>query len=167
MMLCEAAILLQKMYPRYPVYHLGDGSDSARDRRQADNYRPYRMAVHFVTENITNSSTVLPMLQDPSGGFQQAINYLQRVLSVIRADHNLTLPPSCASTNTDGQCTSLEQHMCGPYATIPEEHYETLMLCDPTCREVGGGGVDADYIFMFQLLVTVNFISSQYCDHHT
>ena len=147
MMLCEAAILLQKMYPRYPVYHLGDGSDSARDRRQADNYRPYRMAVHLVTENITNSSTVLPMLQDPSGGFQQAINYLQRVLSVIRADHNLTFPSSCASTNIDGQCTSLEQHMCGPYATIPEEHYETLMLCDPTCREVGGGGVDADYIF--------------------
>ena len=134
------------MYPRYPIHHLGDESDSVRDRRQANDYQQYRMAVHFVTENITNSSTVLPMLQDPSGGFQQAINYLQSVLSVIRADHNLTISPSCASRNNDSQCTSLRPETCGPFATIPEEHFSTTMVCDPTCREVGGG-VDADYIF--------------------
>ena len=134
------------MYPRHPIHHLSNGSDSVRDRRQADDYRKYRMAVHFETENITNSSTVLPMLQDPSGGFQQAINYLQSVLSVIRADRNLTISPSCASRNNDSQCTSLRPETCGPFAIIPEEHYETIMVCDPTCREVGGG-VDADYIF--------------------
>ena len=134
------------MYPRHPIHHLGDGSDSVRDRRQTDNYHKYRMAVHFVTENITNSSTVLPMLEDPSGGFQQAINYLQSVLSVISVNHNLTIAPTCASRNSDGQCTSLQPETCGPFATVPEEHFSTTMVCDPTCREVGGG-VDADYIF--------------------
>ena len=126
---------------------MGDGSDSDRDKKQANDYLPFRIAVHFVTENISNSSFVLPLLEDPSGGFQLAIYYLQSVLSVIRAPHNLTITPICAATNDDGQCTSLEQHMCGPYATIPEEHLEITMICDPTCREVGGGGVDADYIF--------------------
>ena len=133
------------MHPRRSLHHLGDGRDSVRDRRQADNYRKYRMAVHFVTERITDSSTVLPMLQDPSGGFQQAINYLQNVLSVIRADRNLALPPLCASRNIYGQCTSLRPRNCGPHATIPDEHYETIMICNPTCHKVGGG-VDADYI---------------------
>ena len=134
------------MYPRHPIHHLGDGSDNVRNRRKADNYHKYRIAVHFVTEYITDSSTVLPILQDPSGGFQQAINYLQSVLSVIRVDHNLTISPSCASRNRNGQCTRLRSQTCGQFATVPYEHYETTMVCDPTCREIGGG-VDADYIF--------------------
>ena len=110
------------------------------------------MVIYFVTENVDNSSFVLPLLENPSGGFQLAISYLQSVLSVIRAPHNLTIPPMCAATNGDGQCTSLEQHKCGPYATIPEEHLEITMICDPTCREVGGGGVDGDYIFYVSAL---------------
>ena len=126
---------------------MGDGSDSVRDKRHVNDYLPYRIAVHFVTENISNSSFILPLLEDPSGGFQLAINYLQSVLSVIRAPHNLTITPICAATINNGQCTDLEQYMCGPYATIPEEHLEIIMVCDPTCHEVGGNGVDADYIF--------------------
>ena len=98
-----------------------------------------------MTENITNSSTVIPMLNDPSGGFQQVINYLQSVLSVIRASSNLYFPSSCAEPNSDGQCIRLEPQSCGDHATVPNEHLETVMVCDPTCREVGGG-VDADYI---------------------
>ena len=98
-----------------------------------------------MTENITNSSTVIPMLNDPSVGFQRVINYLQSVLSVIRASSNLYFPSSCAEPNSDGQCIRLEPQSCGDHATVPNEHLETVMVCDPTCREVGGG-VDADYI---------------------
>ena len=124
-----------------------DGGDGVPDKRQADGYLPYRIAVYYVTENITNSSTVIPMLNDPSGGFQLAVNYLQSVLSVIRAPRNLTIPPSCA-TELDDQCTSVRPRMCGDYTTVPDEHLGTIMVCDPTCREVGGSntGVDADYI---------------------
>ena len=106
------------------------------------------MAVYFVTENITNSSTVLPYLNDPSGPFQLSINYFQSVLSVMRVSHNLIIPPYCARRN-DGQCTSVGSRMCGPHVTIPDEHLGTIMVCDPTCREVGGSntGVDADFIF--------------------
>ena len=106
------------------------------------------MVVYLVMENISNSSTVIPMLTDPSGGFQLAINYLQSVLSVIRAPHNLTIPPSCAARNDDGQCTSIKPTMCGDFATVPDEHLGTRMVCDPTCHEEGGSniGVDADYI---------------------
>ena len=121
-----------------------DGGDGVPDKRQADGYLPFRIAVYYITQNITNPSTVIPMLNDPSGGFQLAINYLQGVLSVIRARRNLAFPPSCA-TELDGQCTSVRPRMCGDHATVPEEHLGTIMVCDPTCREVGGG-VDADYI---------------------
>ena len=134
---------LQKKYPQEFIPHLG--SKDVRDRRQAAGYLPYRMAVYYVTENITNASTTIPMLNDPSGGFQLAVTYLQHVLSVIRAPNNITIPPSCATTNNLDQCTSIEPRMCGPHATIPDEHLGTIIVCDPTCRQVGGG-VDADYI---------------------
>ena len=120
-----------------------ESADGVPDKRQTGEYLPFRIAVHYLTENITNSS-VIPVLKDPSGGFQLAVNYLQRVLSVIRASHNLTIPSSCATFNSESQCTSLEPQMCGNY-TLPVEHFEPIMVCDPTCREVGGG-VDADYI---------------------
>ena len=124
-----------------------DSGDGVPDKRQAGGYLPFRIAVYYVTENITNPSTVIPMLRDQSGGFQLAINYLQRVLSVIRASRNLVIPPSCA-TEQLGQCTSVGSRMCGDYTTVPDEHLGTIMVCDPTCREVGGSniGVDADYI---------------------
>lgn len=128
--------------------HLGR-ADGVPDKRQTGGYLPYRMAVYYVTENITNSPTVIPMLNDPSGGFQLAINYLQSVLSVIRASRNLTIPPFCATERlSDGQCTSVEPRMCGEFARVPDEHLGTITVCDPTCREVGGSniGVDADYI---------------------
>ena len=107
------------------------------------------MAVFYVIENITNASTVIPFLNDPSEGFVIAVNYLRYILSVIRAPHNLTIPPFCNTRNSDGQCTSAEEpRMCGPHAVVPDEHLGTIMVCDPTCREVGGSniGVDADYI---------------------
>ena len=103
-----------------------------------------------MVENITNASTVIPWLSDPSQGFQMAINYLQNVLSVIRADHNLTISPNCTATNSTNQCTSVsELRTCGPHVTIPDEHLGTIIVCDPTCREVGGDdvGVDADFIY--------------------
>ena len=140
---------IQERHPPTFITHLGnDGGDDDRDRRQAGGYLPYRMAVYYVTENITNPSTVIPMLNDPSGGFQLAVNYLQSVLSVVRASGNLTIPPFCA-TRSDGQCTSVaEPRMCGEFARVPDEHLGTITVCDPTCREVGGSniGVDADYI---------------------
>ena len=110
------------------------------------------MAVHFVTENITNSSSFLPFLTASSGAFQSAINYFQSVLSVIRADHNLIIPPYCATSqhsNGQYQCTSVGSRICGPHVTIPDEHLGIIMVCDPTCREVGGNntGVDADFLF--------------------
>ena len=126
----------------------GSGGN-ARERRQANNYQPYRMAVHFVEENITNSSTVTPFLRDPTKGLGLAINYLQNVLSVIRAPNNLVITPRCATRNSAGQCTSIvEPAMCGDYVRVPDEHLGTRTVCDPTCHEVGGNGtgVDADYI---------------------
>ena len=110
------------------IPHLGRGD--ARERRQAGDYQPYRLVVYYVEENITNASTVIPMLQDASGEFQRAVDYLERVLSVIRADHNLTITPNC----TDNNCTSIAPYMCGDYATVPPEHL------------TGNAGVDADYI---------------------
>ena len=106
------------------------------------------MVVYFVTENITNSPTALPYLNDPAGPFQSAMNYFQSVLSVVRAPHNLIVPPYCAFTN-NGQCTSIGTRTCGDFARVPDEHLGTITICDPTCREAGGSniGVDADYIF--------------------
>lgn len=106
------------------------------------------MVVYFVMENITNSPTAFPYLNDPAGPFQSAMNYFRSVLSVVRAPHNLIVPPYCARTN-NGQCTSIGTRMCGDFARIPDEHLGTITVCDPTCREVGGSniGLDADYIF--------------------
>ena len=120
-----------------------ESADGVPDKRQANEYLPFRIAVHYLTENITNSS-VIPVLKDPSGGFQLAINYFQRVLSVIRASHNLTVPSNCTVMNNEGQCTNIEPYLCGGYR-LPIEHSETTIVCDPTCREVGGG-VNADFI---------------------
>ena len=123
-----------------------ESADGVPDKRQTGGYLPYRIAVYYATENITNSS-VIPMLNDSSGGFQLAINYLQRVLSVIRASRNVTFPSDCTNYttfNNESQCTSVKPGTCGDY-TVPVEHLETIMICDPTCREVGGG-VDADFI---------------------
>ena len=114
------------------IPHLG--REDTRGRRQADDYQPYRLAVYYVEENITNSSTVIPMLKDESGGFQMAVDYLQRVLSVIRADYNLTITPICTAVDSSGNCTSTAPYMCGDYATVPPEHL------------TGNAGVDADYI---------------------
>ena len=126
-----------------------ENDEGVRERRQADGYLPYRMAVYFVTENITNSSTIIPFLNDPSGEFQAAINYLQSVLSVKRASRNLVVSPSCATRrSSDDQCTSVRLRMCGPHVIVPDEHLGTITVCDPVCREVGGTntGVDADFI---------------------
>ena len=138
------------MYPRTTISHLGrDDGDATRDRRQTNTYLPYRMTPYYVMDNITNASTVVPLLQNSSGGFQLAIDYFQSILSVIRAPHNLTIPPSCATTNDVDQCTSIKPRMCGPHATVPDEHLGTIMVCDPTCHEEGGSniGVDTDYIY--------------------
>ena len=147
--LCVLCILQERHPPTY-IPHLRRGSgENTRERRQANNYQPYRMAVYFVEENITNSSTVTPFLRDPTEGLALAVNYLQNVLSVIRAPNNLVLTPRCATRNIAGQCTSIvEPTMCGDYARVPNEHLGTRTVCDPTCHEVGGDsvGVDADYI---------------------
>ena len=140
--------VLQKDYPRTFIPHLG--SENARAKRQANGYLPYRMAVHYVMENITNASTVIPWLNDLSQGFQMAITYLQSVLSVIKTDYNLTISPDCTATNSSGQCTNVsEPRVCGPHATVPDQHLGVITVCDPVCREVGGNniGVDADYIY--------------------
>ena len=108
------------------------GRENAREKRQTNDYEPYRMAIYYVEENITNSSTVIPVLQDESGGFQRAIDYLERVLSVIRANHNLTIPPNCTDYDDNGDCNSTAPYMCGDYATVPPQHFDV--------------GVDADYI---------------------
>ena len=120
-----------------------ESADGVPDKRQANEYLPFRIAVHYLTDNITNSS-VIPVLKDPFGGFQLALNYFQRVLSVIRPSYNLTFPSNCTAMNNEGQCTRVEPYMCGDYK-VPIEHLETTLVCDPTCREVGGG-VDADFI---------------------
>ena len=126
-----------------------DNDEGVRERRQADGYLPYRMAVYFVTENITNSSTIIPFLNDPSGEFQAAINYLQSVLSVNRVSRNIIVSPSCATRrSSDGQCTSVQQRTCGPHVIVPDEHLGAITVCDPTCHQVGGTstGVNADFI---------------------
>ena len=126
-----------------------DGGENVRERRQADGYLPFRVAIFYVVPNITNASTVIPFLNNPSEGFGLAVFYLQSVLSVIRASHNLVITPFCATRDSDGQCTSVQgTRMCGPHTVVPDEHLGTIMVCDPTCREVGGDsvGVDADYI---------------------
>ena len=156
-MLC----FVKEKHPPTFIPHLGsDSGDGVPDKRQAGGYLPFRIAVYYVTENITNSSTVIPMLNDPSGGFQLAVNYLQSVLSVIRASQNLIIPLYCADEQL-GQCISVRPHMCGDYTTVPNEHLGTIMVCDPTCREVGGSntGVDADYI----LYVTAVNDGKSYC----
>ena len=138
------------MYPRSFISHLGsDSGESNRDKRVADDYLPYRMTPYYVMENITNSSTTIQWLNSSSGGFQLALDYFQSILSVIRAPHNLTIPPHCTNKTSDGQCISTETRMCGPHAKVPDEHLGTIMVCDPTCSEVGGAniGVDTDYIY--------------------
>ena len=97
-------------------------------------------------ENITNATFVIPFFDDSSQGLLTAVNYFRRVLSVVRAPNNLTIPPICATTRSnDSECTSLTAQACGPFATIPEEHLGNITVCDPICREVGGG-VDTDFI---------------------
>jgi len=138
------------MYPKTFISHLGSNNgDGVRDRRQANTYLPYRVTPYYVMENITDSLTVIPLLESSSGGFQSAINYFQSILSVLRAPHNLIIPPSCTNTTSEGQCTSVQPRMCGPHATIPDEHLGNITVCDPTCREAGGNnvGVDTDYIY--------------------
>lgn len=115
-------------------------ADGIPDKRQAPEYLPYRIAVHYAEEHITNSSTIIPRLKDPSRGFEKAVNYLQSVLSVVRVDDNLTFPSTCATRNDRGQCTSLE-----PVDEVLPEHLEPITICDPTCHVVGGG-VDADFL---------------------
>ncbi|XP_065920449.1 leishmanolysin-like peptidase [Dysidea avara] len=137
---------ISKLYPRYPIPHLSD--TAGRSKRQTDGFQPFRISVRFVMENITNSSTNLPLLTNPSGAFQQAITYLESVLSVVRAPNNLVVKPMCTTTR-NGQCIAYQIPMCGPYATVPAEHLGNITVCDPTCRQVGGAGVgeDADYIY--------------------
>ncbi|XP_065920451.1 leishmanolysin-like peptidase isoform X2 [Dysidea avara] len=127
--------------------------DNLRSKRQADDYRPYRMAIYFVMENITNSSTNLPILMNPSGAFQQAITYFESVLSVVRAPNNLVVTPRCTSTRNN-ICKTYDIPMCGPYAAIPAEHLGNITVCDPTCRQVGGAGdgVDADFIYYISVV---------------
>ena len=140
--------VLQKDYPRMSIPHLDSEGDRAK--RQTGDYLSYRMAIYYVEENITNASTIIPWLENESGGFQMAINYLQSVLSVIRADYNLTIRPNCTATNSSGQCISVsETPTCGPHVTVPDQHLGVITVCDPICREVGGNntGVDADYIY--------------------
>jgi len=137
------------MYPRYSIPHLsGTAGDNLRVKRQTDGFQPFRIAVNFVMQNITNPSTNLPLLMNPSGPFQQAITYLERVLSVVRSPDNLVVRPRCLKTR-NGQCIAYDIPMCGPYASIPPEHLGSITVCDPTCHQVGGAGtgVDADFIF--------------------
>jgi len=125
-------------------------SDTAgRNKRQADGFQPYRIAVHFVMEHITNPSTNLPLLTDQSGAFQKAITYLESVLSVVRSPNNLVVRPMC-TRKRNGKCKNYEPIVsCGPYASIPTEHLGNIMVCNPKCLQVGGNGdgEDADYIY--------------------
>ena len=120
-------------------------ADGIPDKRQAPEYLPYRIAVHYAEEHITNSSTIIPRLKDPSRGFQRAINYLESVLSVVRVNHNITVNTACATRNDQGQCTSVKPVSPLDQLAVPIEHLEPTMICDPTCHVVGGG-VDADYL---------------------
>jgi len=131
-----------------------------RNKRQTDGFQPYRIAVHFVMENITNPSTNLPILTNSSGAFQQAIAYLESVLSVVRSPDNLVVRPMC-TTKRNGQCIAYEPIVsCGPYATIPAEHLGNITVCDPTCHQVGGSGngEDADYIYYVSVVDESKFI---------
>ena len=123
------------------------------------------MAVYFVRENITNSSTIIPFLNDPSGEFRAAINYLQSVLSVRRSSRNLVIPPSCATRRrSDDQCTSVRPRMCGPHVIVPDQHLGTITVCDPVCREVGGTntGVNADFILYVTAVGSGKFSTINY-----
>ena len=127
-------------------------SEDVRKKRQANDYLPIRIAPFVIMENVTNSSTNVPRLTDPSGELQSAINYFQSILSVIRAPRNITLPPRCAAEDDNGNCIALRPRTCGSHVTVPNEHL-TRAVCDPICREAEGsvngmdvGGVDTDYI---------------------
>ena len=127
-------------------------SEDIRQKRQANEYLPFRMASFVVMENITNSSFNVPRLENPSGELQSAINYFQNILSIIRAPRNITIPPACGIQDNNGNCISPGPRGCGPYVTVPSKHL-TRQVCDPICREadtsVDGtntGGVDTDYI---------------------
>ena len=160
LLLYRMVYFVQKLHPRYPIHHLDSAAgDNLRSKRQADDYRPYRMAIYFVMENITNSSTNLPILMNPSGAFQQAITYFESVLSVVRAPNNLVVTPRCTSTRNN-ICKTYDIPMCGPYAAIPAEHLGNITVCDPTCRQVGGAGdgVDADFIYYISVVNDGKFI---------
>ena len=123
-------------------------SKHVRDRRQANDYLPYRIDVNFVSENITNASTLVPFLNDSSEGLQLAVNYLQSVLSVVRLPRNIVVPPLCVNRSRDLRCISnpATEAACGPHVRVPDEHLGRW-VCDPMCDiENSGEGVDADYI---------------------
>ncbi|XP_065883622.1 ciliated left-right organizer metallopeptidase-like [Dysidea avara] len=127
-------------YPRSQISHYGDVAESIRGKRQVRNFLPYRISVNY--GKIDNPSTNMPIIQDPNGGFQRAINYLQSVLSVDRAPKNLVIPPKC-TRRRNGRCVRYRTPPCGPHATVPDEYVGS---------PVGSGvGVDADYV----LFVTV------------
>ena len=130
----------QARYPRSQISHYGDVAESIRGKRQVRNFLPYRISVNY--GKIDNPSTNMPIIQDPNGGFQRAINYLQSVLSVDRAPKNLVIPPKC-TRRRNGRCVRYRTPPCGPHATVPDEYVGS---------PVGSGvGVDADYV----LFVTV------------
>jgi len=132
-------------------------NDKMREKRQAtpSTYQPFRIAIHYVMENITDALSTLPVLQNEFGGFQQAISYAQSVISVVRTPGNLTLTPFRCSDYTGGEnCTAEEDNTvpenCGSYVTIPREHVDPSVVCDPICRDVdtnATAGVDADFIY--------------------
>ena len=136
------------MYPETFIEHLSsDRGEGIRGKRAANTYLPYRMTPYYVMENITDYSDNIVLFTNQSGGFQKAINYLESVLSVIRAPGNLTVPPLCTNKTNDS-CMSVGPRMCGPHTTVPDEHLRNITVCDPTCREAGGTnmGLDTDYI---------------------
>jgi len=157
-------IFAQKLYPHYPIHHLDDAGDNLRSKRQTDEYQPYRMAVYLVMENITNLSTNLPLLTNPSGPFQQAITYFESVLSLVRAPTNLVVKPRCTSMMND-ICETYNIPTCGPYAAIPAEHLGNITVCDPTCRQVGGPGVGVDADFIYYISVVDDGKSTGACTY--
>ena len=136
------------MYSPTSFPSMSSDSSKVRDRRQANDYLPYRIDVNFVSENITNSSTLLPFLNDSSGGLQLAVNYLQSVLSVNRLSRNIVVPPPCVNRSSDLRCVSdpATEAICGSHVKVPDEHLGRW-VCDPMCDiESSSEGVDADYI---------------------
>ena len=138
------------MHSPSSIQHMS--SEDIRQKRQANDYLPFRMASFVVMENVTNSSFNVPRLRNPTGELQSAINYFQTILSVIRAPRNITIPSTCERQDNNGNCISLGLRQCGPYVTVPNEHL-TRQICDPICREedssingMNTGGVDTDYI---------------------